>query len=626
MCGIVGVYSFTDAGAGYHGKIQDATEILTHRGPDGSGIYRGNKVSMGHTRLAINDLSAMAEQPITDSTGQYRIIANGEIYNHRELREKLQQQGVIFNSDSDSEVILHLYIQKGPECLQLLNGFFSLSIYDSVNDQLFIARDRFGIKPLLIYQVRDVLLFSSEMKSLLALGIPKTLDRTSIYQYFQLNYIPPPFSIFKKVRKLEPGYYLLVNKNEVTTKKYYTIPHRNIKTLSQDHSSIQRELRNVLGNAVRMRMQADVPVGVFLSGGVDSSILIAEASQYTTLSTFSIGFQDAPFFDESHHAEQVANHFGTSHTTYLLSEDDLDRNLQPALDCLDEPFGDSSALLMYILSSKAGKEVKAVLSGDGADELFGGYHKHRAHWLAIQQRELSNLYSLCSPLLQALPKSRHGKFTNIIRQLHRYAHGCSLTPKERYWLWASVCEEETVLKLLNTAPLIQADERKRQLLEAINTPEEFSDILRTDMQLILVGDMLHKVDMMSMANGVEVRNPYLDYQMVNIAFNLENNLKMHSGGGKKILRDAYQHLLPAAIYDRPKKGFEVPLLGWLRRIVTDRLAGEYFDKEFLKDQQIFNLKTIKRIKNKLYSSNPGDAPAQLWALIVFQHWWKKHLS
>ncbi len=627
MCGIVGVYGFTNSGTGYHRRIKDATDILSHRGPDGSDLYLGKKVSLAHTRLAINDLSSRAAQPMADATGRFIIIANGEIYNHKELRKELQQQGVIFQSGSDTEVILHLYIQQGPACLQRLNGFFSFSIYDTLKDQLFIARDRFGIKPLLIYQDQDALLFASEMKALITLGIPKKIDRTSLFHYFQLNYIPPPFSIFKEVRKLEPGCYLKVADNEITLKKYYTLPQSSNSNFSQDDKTAQEELRNLLGQSVRLRLQADVPVGVLLSGGIDSSILVAEASKYTeTLNTFSIGFDDAPFFDESRYAERVADHFGTSHHTFMLSEDDLDHSLVDALDSMDEPFADSSALLMYILCHRAGKEVKVVLSGDGADELFGGYFKHRAHYQAIKSKGVSKLISFFSPLLQALPKSRHSRLANTIRQLHRYSHGCSLTPKERYWFWASICNEPTVLQLLGLeGNLTQAEERKRQILAAIDHPERFSDILRTDMQLILAGDMLHKVDSMSMANSLEVRNPYLDYNLVNFAFSLEDSLKINSGNGKRILKDAYRDLLPAAITARSKKGFEVPLLHWLRKKITGEMGKYYFHEEFIKEQQLFDLDTIEGVTAQLLSSNPGDAQSQLWALIVFQHWWKKYM-
>ncbi len=628
MCGIAGIYAFSDEGKMKVSKIELATNSLRHRGPDGFGIYQKEKVALGQTRLAIIDLSSTADQPIEDATGRYVIIANGEIHNYKALRDDLQKKGAVFQTETDSEVILHLYIHEGADCLQKLNGFFSFAIYDSREERLFIARDRYGIKPLLVYRDRHALLFASEMKALMALGIPREIDRTSLNQYFQLNYIPPPYTIFENVQKLAPGHCMHVEGNQVRIEKYYKVQYHNEHLLPTDYSSAKEKLRALLSQSVKLRLEADVPVGAFLSGGIDSSIIVAEASRYReNLETFSIGFSDDPYFDETEYAEQVAKKCNSSHHTFRLTNDDFCQNLHGMLEAIDEPFADSSALPMYILCRKVRNHVTVALAGDGADELFGGYHKHRAHYRMIHGGLLSRLVALGLPVWDVLPKSRHSRTTNSFRQLHRYAENCKLPPRERYWKLASVFEEKQVRDLLrNQDPTNRARERKESILKNIGHPETLNDILYTDMQLVLAGDMLHKVDAMSMANGLEVRTPYLDYNLVNFAFRLEESYKVTGKIGKRVLRDAYREMLPPSVYRRGKKGFEVPLLQWFRTELRSKIETLYLHPDIIEQQQIFNLEKVNQLKARLFSSNPGDVQAQIWAIIVFQHWWKKYME
>lgn len=628
MCGIAGIYAFSDSGRKRLKSIHAASYTLHHRGPDGNGIYMGEQAALGHSRLAIVDPLARADQPLCDGGDRFFIVANCEIYNHIKLRGQLEKEGVVFRTRSDTEVLLHLFIQHGPSCLQLLNGFFAFAVYDSQEEYLFLARDRFGVKPLLIYKDSDLFCFASEIKALLAMGISKNLDEASLAHYFQLNYIPPPYTIYRDVKKVRPGHYHFVKQKKVSERAYHEIIRPEDASSATDYETAKQYLREHLADSVELRMQADFPVGVLLSGGLDSSVLVAEAVQSADeVNTFSIGFKDYSFFDESCYAESVANAYGTIHHSIQLSCDDLNFHMTDVLDCMDEPFADSSALVMYILSKEVSNHVKAVLSGDGADELFGGYHRHRAHYYASQYRLLSTFIQAGSKLFHIFPKSNHTQVTDFLRQLNRYARGYGLSPQERYWFWATVNGEENVRTLLiNSRSFIQAEERKKDILNNLGSANSLSDILYTDMRLILAGDMLHKVDSMSMANSLEVRTPYLDYTLVDFLFSLPDRYKVSGRTTKKLLRDAYAGHLPDSVLKRRKKGFEVPMVLWLRKEIKNRLEKQYFHPEFIARQKIFNADRIEQMINKLYSTNPDGVHSQLWALIVFQHWWINHME
>ncbi len=640
MCGINGVIAFTDKGLSSLDRIEEATNCLVNRGPDNLGIFRDHKIAFGHTRLSIIDTSDSASQPMHDSSSRYTIIFNGEFFNFKEHREFVLSQGIKLKSESDTEVLLHLYILEGEKCLERINGFFAFAIYDKTQQSVFIARDRIGIKPLLYFHDQDRLLFSSELKSLMAMGVPRDLDQASIFTYLQLNYIPGPNSIFKGVRKLMPGHSITIDLKKpdplVEEKKYYEIPLPDDggkgELASGSYLQQQQKFRELLEASVKRRLIADVPLGTFLSGGIDSSVITSIAAKHTErLRTFSIGFKDEPRFDETKYAELVARKYNTDHTVFKLTNDDLFENIFNALDYLDEPFADSSALNVYILSKETRKHVTVALSGDGADELFGGYNKHAAEHKARSGGILNNLLRGSAPLLQSLPQSRNTRRGNMIRKAARMAEGLQLDPHERYWRWASFESESKAGAFLwkDSVPakiFAEYENRKNFQLRFLRHIHSLQEVLYTDMQLVLVNDMLVKVDMMSMANSLEVRVPFLDHTVVDYAFSLPLNSKIDSTGRKKILRDAYRNDLPEELYTRSKQGFEVPLLKWFRNELRPLIEADYLSKEFVEEQNIFQYDRIHALKQKLFGNNPGDSHAQVWALIVFQHWWKKWMS
>ena len=642
MCGIVGIVSSNQKELS---KIATATRKLSKRGPDNRGTNKFDRLSLGHARLSIIDTSKVANQPFTDVSERYTIVFNGEIYNYKELKEELVAQGVEFITNSDTEVLLYLYIKNGSACLEKLNGFFAFSIFDQQENTLFIARDRMGIKPLLYYFDETQFIFASELKALLTFNIKKNIDKVSLFNYLQFNYIPTHNSIIEGVKKLKPGHFIFIKnidklEQEIVEELYYEIPvngEATIQTNAMNYDKSQEMLRNLLDDAVQKRLVADVPVGTFLSGGVDSSIISLLAKKHKPdLQTFSIGFKDEPFFDETVYANAVAKKIGSKHHVFSLTNNDLYADLDTILDDLDEPFADSSAIAVYLLSKHTKEHVTVALSGDGADEMFSGYNKHMAEYKARHPGIKESLVKAGYPIWRNLPKSRNTKVTNINRQLYKFSLGSKLTNKARYWKWASIINEEKANYLLKEELIFNPQrlsdtafeykKRKEALLSNIRRDGDINDVLYTDMKMVLVNDMLRKVDTMSMANSLEVRTPFLDHRLVNFAFSLPVAFKINPDMKKKILQDTFRTELPEEIYKRPKHGFEVPLLAWFRNELRSKIEDDLLGDDFIEEQGLFNLTATRDLKKKLFSNNPEDVRATIWALIVFNTWWKKYIQ
>ena len=629
MCGITGIYAFNEVGRFFTINLFAATDTLSRRGPDTGNAFTHGYAGLGHRRLSILDTSSGGNQPMTDPAGRYTIVFNGEIFNFLELKQQLLQKGVAFHSTSDTEVLLHLYIREGESCLYKLNGFFAFAVYDAQEDSLFVARDRMGIKPLLYSLDEDKFLFASEMKAMFAYGVPRDLDYASLQQFLQLNYIPAPHTIFKSVKKLLPGHYIKIKGQEVTQQSWYTIPQHYGGPGVMDYAGAQERLAQLLEASVKRRLIADVPLGAFLSGGIDSSVIVALAARHTDhLNTFSIGYKDEPFFDETRYASLVAKKFKTNHTVFSLSNDDLYEHLFDMLDYTDEPFADSSALAVFILSKRTRKKVTVALSGDGADELFAGYNKHRGEYRVREGGLTTELAKGLAPLWNALPKSRNSPLGNKVRQLQKLAEGARLDEKDRYWRFATLTNAADARQLLSESSRAQAAEaelaeRKARILQHLRDGGDFNEFLYTDVQLVLPNDMLTKVDLMSMAHGLEVRVPFLDYTVVEFAFSLPTEYKIDGRLKKKIVQDAFRSELPKELYNRPKHGFEVPLLKWMRNELQSLIQNDLLKDSFVAEQGIFNPAEVRKLKEKLFSTNPEDVHARLWGLIVFQYWWKK---
>jgi len=602
---------------------------LEKRGPDFQDIHLDEWVGLGHRRLSIIDTSACGHQPMWDVHNRYCIVFNGEIFNYQSLRQELEATGAIFRSHSDTEVLLNLFIRDGENCLNKLNGFFAFCIYDKQEQTFFVARDRYGIKPLLYLFDDDKFIFASEMKSIIHYGINRELDYTSLHTYLQLNYIPAPDTIFLNVKKLMPGHFMKVRAHNLTITPYYSIPFHEDIPSPISYNDAKENVKTLLEASVQRRLIADVPLGAFLSGGIDSSVVTALAARHKPdLHTFSIGFRDEKFFDETEYARLVATHFNTKHTVFSLTNDDLYAHVHSILNYIDEPFADSSAINVYILSKETRKHATVALSGDGADELLAGYNKHAAFYRMINRGWKENLVTALQPLWNALPQSRNNPFSNKARQLVRFSEGAKASSKERYWRWAGYANESEVMKLFTSdtrtkIEMKQYQQRKDAILATIPAKESINDILLTDMNLVLANDMLTKVDLMSMANALEVRVPFLDYELVNFIFTLPSEYKINRNIRKRVLQDAFRDILPAQLYNRPKKGFEVPLLKWFRREMKSTIVDDLLSKKFVEQQGIFDYSGIEKLLKQLFSNNPGDVHARIWALVVFQYWCKK---
>ena len=616
MCGITGYISLRKEISHSKTFLDKAINSLNKRGPDNIGKYRNNFCELAHSRLSIIDTSSISNQPMIDSSDRYIIVFNGEIYNYKKIRKDLISLGYDFKTQSDTEVVLCSYIHYKEKCIDLFDGFFAFCIYDLKENKSLIARDRFGIKPL-YYSLNDErILFASELKSLLCYPIDKNIDRDAINLYFKFNYIPAPYSILESCKKLLPGECVIIENSNVVFKRYYTYYPK--EETSDNYNKAKDKIENLLYSSVESRMIADVPLGTFLSGGVDSSIISLIASRIKPdINTFSIGFPDEPLFDESKYAEQVAKHINSKHHTFNVTNKILYQNLDEILDYMDEPFADSSALNVFLLSKQTRQHITVALSGDGADELFSGYNKHSALFFAdnksFQNIAIKNLGSL----FNLMPQSRNSKIGNLGRKLSKLSKGLNLNKEDRYLSWASFMSDNTIRSLTNYSSLINPIKN----IEVKN----FNDYLFADFSLVLPNDMLKKVDLMSMANSLEVRTPFLSNELVEYVFSLPVSYKIDLKDKKKILKDIYRKDMPDNLFERNKHGFEVPLNKWYKKELKTYLDDKIFSNNLLVNYGYLEQEELSRMSYQLEKGSSGDIVFQTWALIVLEHWCRKNL-
>lgn len=629
MCGISGILAFNQVGAFYMINLAKSLDCLAQRGPDARGTYIEDRYAVGHRRLSIIDTDSRSNQPMKDESTRYVISFNGEIFNYKTIRENLLREGVSFHTNSDTEVLLQSYIHKGVKAFEELIGFFAFAIYDTEEQELILCRDRYGIKPLLYYSDEDKLMFASEMKSIMAYNVPKAIDKASVHQYFQFNYVPPQHAVFEGVKKLTPGTYLRIKNREVIQKSYYQLPVYNKKNNALSYDAAVAEFKRLMEQSVVDRLVADVPLGTFLSGGLDSSVITAiAASHYDNLHTFSIGFESLSEFDESKYALLAAKKFNTKHHVFQLTDQDFNDHLFKILDYIDEPFADSAMLPLYILSEKTAAHLKVALSGDGADELLGGYNKHDAE-LKIRTgnypKLASSFFQLLSPFIK---ENRSTALGNTMRRINRFNAIKSKSVAERYYALCLISPPEVVDSILVKEFLAGSQawkSRKQEIVKSIGAfGKDMNDVFQADFETVLQGDMLYKTDMMSMANGLEVRVPFLDHRLVDFAMSLPGDYKIDGQRRKKLIRDAFSDQLPSEILTRKKKGFDVPLQNYLYR--NERVKAflqECAQKDYIREQGIFDEKFAGQMV-PLKGKVQGD-PEMWWAYLVFQHWYKRNL-
>lgn len=623
MCGIAGSFFFKKSGdrPGHSDDIKNALEKIKYRGPDDTGIREFDGCRLGHVRLKILDLSTDAAQPMSDASERYHLVFNGEIFNYRDLRSQLAEAGCTFNSRSDTEVLLQGLIVHGESFLDQLNGFFAFAFYDSQEHKLILARDRYGEKPIYYCKSDDAIHFASDLNALNELYPTDQIDQASLALLLQLTYVPGPCSILQQVKKLEPGNVLEANENEISQKAWYApqpTAHHNTT------NAITEAFRALLDSAVDMRLHADVPVCIFLSGGVDSSVIAAlSAKKNRQIITYSIAFPDAGYFDESKYAKSVADHLGIKNEIISLTEQDMLDEFTLMMETGSEPFADSSAVAFGSLSRKVSTSMKVALTGDGADELLGGYNKHQALISASENSLLNLLLPVVAPVLNFIPASRNNAWMNKVRQLKKYASIVDADLKERYVKLASWNDAELCRDLLTEEVSLRVGARMNSFIQDINSAN-YNSILLADQRLVLANDMLVKADRMSMRHGLEIRAPFLDHRVVEFLNGLQFSQKVKRNDRKIILREAFSKELPEHVFSRPKRGFEIPLDKWLRgklkQLVRDTLSPEQ-----LTSSDLIKSSEIAKVLRDFYTYGKSEYAYLIYTLVIFEQWHRKKM-
>ncbi len=653
MCGICGKLDFTGSRI-EEGLIRRMTDRLAHRGPDDSGVYlrRQDSVScgLGHRRLSIIDLSEAGRQPMTNEDRSLWMVFNGEIYNFAELRDKLEKKGHRFTSRSDSEAILHLFEEEGAAGVSKLIGMFAFAIWSEKTKTLFLARDPIGIKPLVYYRDGRRFLFASEIGALLAdPEVQQEIDLEALDLYLSLNYIPAPYTIFKNIRKLQPGHLLFVHDNSLEEEVFWDIPALGGGAAADrsggfseksgqarpgraaggfDFEETKRTLFHALDDAVRSQMVADVPLGAFLSGGIDSSVIAGLMARNATkpVKTYSIGFSDMPMYDETAYAREVAAFHHTDHHEIMLNSREMIGAVPEILHAFDEPFGDSSAVPTYMVSRETARDVAVALSGDGGDELFAGYRMYRGEAWYGRYRLIPRLLrdGLIEPLAAALPESRDGRISEKLRRIKKFVRGAKTSLPERFYAWNELFSREAREALLQQAWKTDASPARQIFSAALARypgdagEDALNRMLYADLKVSLPGDMLWKVDKMSMAHALEVRVPLLDHRFCELAFGIGGDWKIRHGRGKYIFIEAFKDILPRKLHNRPKWGFEMPIARWLKTDLN-YLISEYLSRERIRREGIFDYHEIEKMTADLMGDR-RDTAWKLWNLIVFQAW------
>lgn len=614
-------------------KIDAMNDCIFHRGPNDDGLYVDERLAFGMRRLAIIDLS-QGKQPIFNEDKSAVITFNGEIYNFKELRSDLEARGLQFATHSDTEVILKLYEVYGNQCVNYLDGMFAFSIHDKKKNKVLIARDRFGEKPLYYAKRGQSIVWGSELKSLTRLFPDlKQISIEALNVYLALTYIPAPLTIFKTVNKLEAGYWMEINTDtlELKTEKYWDIDINAAKSKETiSYEEAKKHIRELLFKSVERRMIADVPLGVFLSGGVDSTIIAAIMSHISDkkIKTFSVGYANKRY-DESARARQIAEHIGSEHHEYILNYEELLGSLDRIILNYDEPFADASCLPTYFISSKTVEHVTVALTGDGGDEVFGGYNKYLLHTYGKKYQDALPAFvrnGLVRPLIQSRffrgkdSKSRLAKIRKMIESIQ------SDTLTNHLNIIALGFKQEGMEQVMDNKYIL---DYKKILNKYIAFPEEGNhDKIKLaryiDKQTSLEGDMLVKVDRASMLCSLECRAPLLDHKLMEYTYRLPDEYLLQGSNKKRILKDTFEDLLPQGFFNAPKSGFEIPIAYWLRNeLKADLLAT--LGENNLNLHGYFNTKFIARLIEEHLQQNM-DHSWQLWTIFCFQKWYNKEIA
>ena len=620
MCGIAGYFNST--GIEDPAFLKDMCDRLTLRGPDAQGFYCKDHIGLGHRRLSIIDL-ATGDQPMYSIDRKVVIVFNGEIYNFQELKNDLVILGYKFQTTSDTEVIINCYLAWGiNETLQKLEGMFAFALYDLIKNELYIARDKFGEKPLYYYEDDSSIYFASELKAFGDQLKKFPIDVVGLNYFLTLTYIPAPYTIYSGVKKLEPSTLLTISSNGIKKiTKYYNF-ELAIKqnSVTENFVDCKHELKQILTESIRKRMISDVPLGTFLSGGIDSSIVSTIMSQISNqpINTFSIGFKEKTY-DESRRAQLIATHIKSNHTVHYLDYKDVVSMVDEIILYYDEPFGDSSALPSYYVAKLAREKVKVVLTGDCADELFGGYDKYLGSFYVNKYRRIPlKLQKLFERLVLKIP---HHRTTNaLLRKIKKIINNVSLSEFDlHYNLMSLAFNDEERFSLLQSSLYKEIKPEIKKFYDALGTSPLLEKSQFTDVRTVLEGDMLVKVDRICMMNSLEARVPFLDSKIAEFALRLPSDFKINGKNKKYILKETFKDILPKKTLGYSKKGFGVPVDYWFKNELRDELEN-LLRKERIEQQGIFDYRIIAKLMDE-HMSGRENHKSKLWNLYVFQKWY-----
>ncbi len=608
MCGITGKLRF-DKKPVSEGELKIMADAISHRGPDQLGIFCKENIGFGFRRLSIIDLSPAGNQPMCDNEEKVWIVFNGEIYNFISLREELEKDGVRFRSKTDTEVIIYLYKKYGVDCLKKLRGMFAFAIWDENKQQLFLARDRVGKKPLKYYIDKDVFIFSSELKSILKNPeVKKEPEQADIANYLSFQYVPSPSTGFKGIKKLPPAHYCIVKENgELEIKRYWNLDYREKWQLSEEEWI--DKIINKLEESVKLRMMSDVPLGAFLSGGIDSSAIVALMSKYSNnpVKTFSIGFNEATH-NELPYAKTTAIKFNTEHREFMVTPNILE--IIPKIAYYyEEPYADSSAIPSWYLAEITKQYVTVALNGDGGDENFAGYLRYNFYQIVNKHPTLATIFGPLVARLFLKPKWRQEKAIKLIKELKK---GSSAA--EKYF---------PLIAYMDDYPNHAIEILKNKFDEALSN-DSLDQLLWVDINSYLPNDLLVKMDIASMAHSLETRSPLLDHEFMELTAKIPSSLKLRGNTNKYIFKKALKKLLPAEILNRPKMGFSMPIENWFKKALLPYLKETILSSKAVDRSPLPKIEIERLIENHVSGKN--NYANQLWTLLMLEEWYKQYFN
>ena len=620
MCGICGFVHFDKDKPVSLSALQRMSDAIAHRGPDGQGKHIKDNVALAHQRLAIIDLSS-GDQPMFNMDRSIGVVFNGEIYNYLELREELVSLGYDFVTQSDTEVLIHAFDEWGTELHKKLNGMWAFAIWDDREKRLFISRDRMGEKPLFYAEIDSTFLFASELKSILAYGVPRDANLEVLELYLTLGYIPAPFSFVKNIHKLLPGQYAIVKNGRVQLRKYWDLPELDENDMLTNREQVSEQFRALFYDSIRLRMRSDVLYGAFLSGGLDSASIVSVMSEISLqpVETFTIGF-DEKGFDESLLAREVADHFRTNHHEYTVTPESFNESLDRILYHYDEPFGDSSAIPTGYVSKCASEHVKMVLTGDGGDEVLSGYNAYQSEKFATYYRKVPSfirempirILSLVSHVSTVEQQLKLTRIRNIL-------FTSSLDLNARLIAKAAWAELDVIRALLrpHANKMMPVDEYLSDFMSHCDYRDNFYRMMFYHTKLTLPEDMLTKVDRMSMAYSLEARVPFLDHRIVEFMSHVHKDVKMRGFERKSILRRTIGRTLPRSLLCAPKKGFVVPVREWFKnRLLTSSLPELLVQSPLAMNRELVDEIAVK------HATGQVDYGNFLWMLFLLGKWFR----